>query len=711
MPILPRETDLFPNGFLDIEDVDQTAESRWWVLYTLSRREKELMRRLIGMEVPFYCPLIARKNRSPSGRVRTSHVPLFPGYVFCWATPEQRQLALTTNCISRTLPVVDHETLVHDLRQIRRLIESDTPLSPESRIQPGALVRVKNGPMMGIEGVVLKRRNGDRLLVSVQFLQQVPPSHSKTIKSRKSAKDRLSEGHYLFKKIRSKLTLGMLLRMLADAALLSVAMFAAVAARFLIVVAFEEPPDVGEILRRDVLGYCCAVVPLTLISLTLLYGMGVYTYRKYYLGKYKLLVLAQAISLSYLGFGFVWYFFSPGHVLQQHLPISRAAYVMAWLFSMAMLAGARFWNVVSKRIVEPERQSIIRANRKERHVLVIGGAGYIGSALLPELLERGHHVRVLDLLLFGKSPIEKMVGHPRLELVHGDFRHVQSVVEAMRDIDTVVHLGAIVGDPACNLDEDLTIDVNLSATRVLAQLAQSANVDRFLFASTCSVYGACDEVLDERSEVRPVALYGHTKLAAENVLLDLADERFLPTILRFATIYGLSGRTRFDLVVNLMTAQAKLDNEITVFGGEQWRPFVHVKDAAHAVALVLDAPKELVGNQIFNVGSDDQNHTILQIAEMVHEQVVGSELKVSNEEVDARNYRISFAKINQILGFTPSWTVRQGIQQVIEAIASGEVADYRDPQHSNVRFLTEEGTSKLARDRWARELIRSLSSR
>ena len=140
----------------------------------------------------------------------------------------------------------------------------------------------------------------------------------------------------------------MLLRMFADAALLNVAMFAAVAIRFLIVVAFQEPPDVGEILRRDIRGFCLTVVPLTLISLALLHGLGVYTYRKYYLGKYKLLVLVQAISLSYLGFGFLWYFFTQADSLQQHLPISRAAYLMAWLLSVLMLAGARFWNVCAE---------------------------------------------------------------------------------------------------------------------------------------------------------------------------------------------------------------------------------------------------------------------------------------------------------------------------------------------------------------------------
>ena len=140
------------------------------------------------------------------------------------------------------------------------------------------------------------------------------------------------------------------------------------------------------------------------------------------------------------------------------------------------------------------------------------------------------------------------------------------------------------------------------------------------------MYGATEEMLDERSIVKPISLYGHTKLASERVLLDMANDRFKPTILRFSTIYGLSGRTRFDLVVNLLTAKAKLEGKITVFGGDQWRPFVHVDDAALAVATVLQAPQAIVGNQIFNVGSNDQNYTIQQIGEMVHECVFSAEL-------------------------------------------------------------------------------------
>jgi nucleoside-diphosphate-sugar epimerase len=502
----------------------------------------------------------------------------------------------------------------------------------------------------------------------------------------------------------------MLLRMLADAALMVVALFSAVALRFLVVVSFEDPSDLGEILRRDIRGFLHASWALTAISLCVFYLSGFYTYGKFYLGKYKLIVVSQAVSVAYLVFGFLWYFFAQSvDPAQQTLPVARGAFALAWGLSILLLGGARIWNQLSKHIVDPERESIIRANRTHRHVLVVGGAGYIGSALLPHLLNKGHRVRVLDLLLFGETPIAKYADSPNLEILRGDFRHVENVVEAMRDVDSVIHLGAIVGDPACKLDEDLTIDVNLSATRMLAQLAKAANVDRFLFASTCSVYGACDGMIDERSEVQPVSLYGHTKLASEDVLLRAADDRFAPTILRFATIYGLSGRTRFDLVINLMSAQAKIDGKITVYGGDQWRPFVHVEDAARGVALVLDAPREIVASQIFNVGSNEQNHTILQIGELVHSQIVGSRLVVRSDDTDPRNYRTSFNKIRNHLGFEPQWTIEKGIHQVLEAIAGGEVADYQDPRYSNVRFLTEEGTSSLSRDRWAHELIQTLT--
>lgn len=342
-------------------------------------------------------------------------------------------------------------------------------------------------------------------------------------------------------------------------------------------------------------------------------------------------------------------------------------------------------------------------------VLVTGGAGYIGSALLSKLLRNGYKVRLLDQMFFGTSPIVSVLNHPNLEVVRGDFRQVDKVVQCMRDVNSVVHLGAIVGDPACALDEDLTIETNLMATRNIAEIAKGSGVGRFVFASTCSVYGANenDELLHEGSPLNPVSLYAITKLAAENVLMSMADSGFSPTCLRFSTIYGLSGRTRFDLVVNLLTAKALLNGQITIQGGDQWRPFLHVDDAALSVLKALEAPIEKVHREIFNVGSDEQNRTIQQIGEMIQDHVPTASLVNMGSGGDKRNYKAHFKKIREVLGFTPQWTIEQGIEQVARLIDSGTVSDYQASQYSNVKFLMEEGASRLVRREanWAYDLV------
>jgi nucleoside-diphosphate-sugar epimerase len=507
---------------------------------------------------------------------------------------------------------------------------------------------------------------------------------------------------------RLPITRGMAVRMFADALMVQFALFAALMVRFFSQVFFEthlEDRAAGVVFRDYLADYFHSAGPLTLICLAIFYLCGFYTYGRFYQGRYKALIVAQAVSQSYLIFGFVQYF------IHGELPLARGALVMAWLFSVVLLVGARLWVNLWEKIVHPERMELLRAGQRQgRKVLVIGGGGYIGSALLRKLLDKGYKVRLLDLLLYGTEPIDEVLHHPNLEIIRGDFRHVDKVVEAMHGVDAVVHLGAIVGDPACELDRELTVEVNLSATRMIAEVAKLSRVSRFMFASTCSVYGACDELLDERSLVKPVSLYGYTKLAAERVLREMATDEFQPTLLRFATIYGLSGRTRFDLVVNLLAAKAKIDGQITVFGGDQWRPFVHVDDAALAVLMALEAPLEVVGNQVFNVGSDEQNYTITQIGEMVHQHVHTAELIVKSQDSDPRNYRVSFAKIRNQLGFVPQWTVDQGIEQVLEAIARGEVGDYRDAKHSNVKFLSEPGSPRLARDNWAQQLLQEITT-
>jgi nucleoside-diphosphate-sugar epimerase len=321
-------------------------------------------------------------------------------------------------------------------------------------------------------------------------------------------------------------------------------------------------------------------------------------------------------------------------------------------------------------------------------------------------------VRLLDLLLYGTEPIQEWLDHPSLEIMQADFRQIDKVVEAIRDVDAVIHLGGIVGDPACALDEELTTDINLMATRMIAEVAKGSGVGHFIFASTCSVYGASSQMLDEKSELNPVSLYARSKIASERVLLKMANERFSPVILRFGTIYGLSGRTRFDLVINLLTAKAVVEGEITIFGGDQWRPFLHVEDAARSLLLVLESPIELVRNQTFNVGSNEQNYTIRQAGELIQAQVPAARLVVKGDDADLRNYWVNFNKIKGSLGFTPKWTVEAGVRQVIEAIQSGKVDDYRNARYSNVKFLTEEGIYRLARNEtgWAYQLLNEASS-
>jgi nucleoside-diphosphate-sugar epimerase len=505
----------------------------------------------------------------------------------------------------------------------------------------------------------------------------------------------------------AKVTPGMALRVFADALMVNLSLFVGFAFTlwyYVLVGKLDPSRSTSEAFWTMLGNWAQAAWPLTLICIAVFYLTGFYTYGRFYQGRYKALIVFQAVSQSYLIFGFVTYFLSGS------LTVPRSALIISWFISLILLIGARMWLHVWKKIADPERDRALIARKQNKHVLVIGGAGYIGSALLPKLLASGYRVRLLDLLMFDTDPIDAILNHPNLEIVQGDFRHVGKIVEVMQGVDAVVHLGAIVGDPACELDRELTTEVNLSATRMVAEVAKLCGVQRFIFASTCSVYGACDEMLDERSDTRPVSHYGNTKLAAERVLLSMADNRFAPTILRFSTIYGLSGRTRFDLVVNLLTAKAKIEGKITVMGGNQWRPFVHVDDAGLAVATALAAPIELVGNEIFNVGCDAQNYTIRQVGEIVHEHVPGAELLIDEKDTDRRNYRVSFAKIHNIMNFEPQWTLEAGIQQVLEAIARGEIADYRDAKYSNVKFLTTQGSEHLTRSTWAHELLKEITA-
>ncbi len=482
----------------------------------------------------------------------------------------------------------------------------------------------------------------------------------------------------------AKITREMVIRMIADTLLLNAALVAAFAGNLLLQVVQNSSASGPELFTEYSQAYLRSFWFVTLISLAVFYLNGFYTRGRMYRGRYKLLIIAQAGSLSYLTIGFFAFLFPRAIV------IPRTVLIFAWALTIAFLITARIWSMLWKNLVRQESQpDIVVPERRTgvKNVLVIGGAGYIGSALLPKLLERGYNVRLMDLLVFGTEPIADSLNHPNLEIVQADFLRIDKVVAAMQGMDAVVHLGAIVGDPACAIDTDLTTNVNLEATRMIAEVARGHGVQRFVFASTCSVYGAGDEVLDERSALNPVSLYARSKIASERVLMSMASENFAPTYLRFGTIYGLSGRTRFDLVVNLLTAKALFDKQITVFGGDQWRPFLHVDDAALSIFDVLEAPIDRVRNQVFNVGANSENYTIQKAAEVIHRLVPDAELLNLGEDTDLRNYRVNFDKIHRVVGYTPQWTVEKGVKQVMAAIEEGKVRDYRETRNSNLKSM------------------------
>ena len=330
----------------------------------------------------------------------------------------------------------------------------------------------------------------------------------------------------------------------------------------------------------------------------------------------------------------------------------------------------------------------VALDRRESTILVVGGAGYIGSILSANLLDDGYHVIVLDPLLYGGRSVASLVGRPRFELHVADTRDEAVVKRLLSRVGAVIHCGEIVGDPACDLDPAVTISVNYTASVRLAELAAQAGVARFIYPSSCSVYGASDRIVNEDGPLNPVSLYGRVKRAAEEAILGLGDVEFHPTVFRLATVYGISPRPRFDLVVNTLAGRASVDRRIVVQGGGQWRPFVHVSDVAQILARSLRAPLELVSGEVFNLGSNAQNHTIGEIAEIVRERIPDVQVDTTDGQ-DRRNYRVAFDKLAIAFDFEPSRTIGDGIAEILSAVSKREIRDIKDPRHSNVRALVE----------------------
>lgn len=310
----------------------------------------------------------------------------------------------------------------------------------------------------------------------------------------------------------------------------------------------------------------------------------------------------------------------------------------------------------------------------------MGGAGYVGSALSRRLLEAGHRVRVLDALIYGNgSSLAGLVDRDRFEFVKGDMRSPEDVSSSLDGITDVVLLAALVGDPVCKRNPEAAREINVDGAQNVLEASDASGAERFVFASTCSNYGLreTDTPATEEDELHPLSLYAETKVAMEDRIRGRAPEMDLnATILRVATAYGMSQRMRFDLTVSEFTRELTLGRKLDVYDADTWRPYCHVEDISTAVLTVLSQPPDVVAGEVFNAGGDDGNYTKRMLVEAAQEALGGEgEVRWVEGGVDARNYRVSFAKIRERLDFTPAHSVPGAIARLVGALRAGVFDD------------------------------------
>jgi len=321
-------------------------------------------------------------------------------------------------------------------------------------------------------------------------------------------------------------------------------------------------------------------------------------------------------------------------------------------------------------------------------VLVTGGAGYIGSVLVRQLLQKDFTVRVLDALKFGGDALYDVMLHPNFEFIKGDIRNNDDIDKAIEGIDAIAHLAAIVGDPACKKYSDEANETNWDASVNLFKKAENAGVKRFVFASTCSNYGKMqnpDDFVTETSDLLPVSLYAELKVKFENFLLEEnKDSKICSTSLRFSTVYGFSPRIRFDLTVNEFTRNAVVNGEQEIWGAQFWRPYCHVDDLARSVLLTLQSDDAKVRANVFNVGDTAENYQKGMIIDEVCKIVPNVKVHYVESSEDPRDYRVNFDKIKNELGYTITKKVPDGIKEIYKLVQSSVITDPFEQKFRNI---------------------------
>ena len=323
-----------------------------------------------------------------------------------------------------------------------------------------------------------------------------------------------------------------------------------------------------------------------------------------------------------------------------------------------------------------------------KSVLVTGGAGYVGSILTEKLQKDGYEVHVIDTLVFGDDGISSLILNKKIKFYNVDIRDTNKIIQIIKNIDCVIHLAAIVGEPLCKKIPDAAKQINEFATKNLVSICKKQNVKRFIFASTCSNYGSSLKIVDETSPIQPLSLYSECKVNSEKFILNMNSKQFETCILRFATAHGLSPRMRFDLLLQEFLRDAIIDKKISIFGEDFWRPLIHVDDMSNACISVLKAPSQLISGEIFNVGSDSENYTKKQLATIIQEFVPNTTIEIIESKKDPRNYKVSFNKIQKLLNFKPKKSIRDSVKEILLEINS-EHLDPRDSEFSNMSKLTE----------------------
>jgi len=325
-----------------------------------------------------------------------------------------------------------------------------------------------------------------------------------------------------------------------------------------------------------------------------------------------------------------------------------------------------------------------------KNILVTGGAGYVGSGLLRDLLSKGYSVTCLDNLTFGGESLLSILYNKNFTFYNCDINDKDKLDRIFLEnkFDAVIHLAAIVGDPACKLYPDLANKTNWISSKWLLEKSRNSGVSKFIFASTCSNYGKTDDseaYLDENSKLAPVSLYAELKVKFEKYMLNEMNkvDGFSVTSLRFSTVYGLSPRMRFDLTVNEFTKDLALGKELIVFGEQFWRPYCHVKDFSNAFIAILDAPKNKVSNQVFNVGDTNENYTKKMLINEIQKVLPDSKIKYVKKNEDPRDYRVNCDKIKKELGFEISMTVPDGIMEIKRAIQESLIKDPEEQRYYN----------------------------